>query len=318
MKIYSDSLIEYEWFRNLHPELKTLKFELIQRRGKNIPLIEELIKYDRPDIILADEDKAYLVVEITREVPTGHNVGQRLARMIRALELRIPTLYFCPFKARKHGVYSSILNMNGRLFDAFIKMQNIHKTPIFLVNWKCDINGELINDGSENDENSEIINHLVENSFTFNKNFNIRKSDKLLENFKLSCENFPNYLTPPKSVEIFDTNELIESNKSFFKDQEIQKLKKYNQSVIYTIKMKQSSTAKRQDPYTGTQFLYDYLYCRNGVNVEDKEKNLILYFPLINKDFWKLTNPNISSNKSSNWYITANGLLFNDGYIFLR
>ena len=82
--------------------------------------------------------------------------------------------------------------------------------------------------------------------------------------------------------------------------------------------MKQSSTAKRQDPYTGTQFLYDYLYCRNGVNVEDKEKNLILYFPLINKDFWKLTNPNISSNKSSNWYITANGLLFNDGYIFLR
>ena len=81
--------------------------------------------------------------------------------------------------------------------------------------------------------------------------------------------------------------------------------------------MKQGKSAKRQDPFTGTQFIYDYLYCRDGVRVENKKNNLILYFPFLSKSFWELTNPN-NNTKSSNWYITANGLLFNDGYIFIR
>ena len=68
-----------------------------------------------------------------------------LPDLFRAVELKIPTIFFCPFKARKHGKYSSICYINGRLFQAFEKIWNIHNVPIFLVNWKCADNGELIN-----------------------------------------------------------------------------------------------------------------------------------------------------------------------------
>ena len=49
-------------------------------------IIQKLLKYDRPDIILVKEGVPKLVIEKTREVPTGHNVGQRFARLVNAVE----------------------------------------------------------------------------------------------------------------------------------------------------------------------------------------------------------------------------------------
>ena len=74
---------------------------------------------------------------------------------------------------------------------------------------------------------------------------------------------------------------------------------------------------KRQDPYTGTQFIYDYCYCRNGIKVNDKHSNLVLFFPEIRKVFGR-KNPNNINTKSCNWYLTANLLLLKDGDIFIR
>ena len=83
--IYSDNLIEADWFQNLSPEFKDTKTELIKQRNKNIPIINELVDYDRPDIILLDQNqKPLLVLEKTAEVPTGHNVGQRIARLVKS------------------------------------------------------------------------------------------------------------------------------------------------------------------------------------------------------------------------------------------
>ena len=75
---------------------------------------------------------------------------------------------------------------------------------------------------------------------------------------------------------------------------------------------------KRQDPYTGTQFIYDYCYCRKGKNINDKKMNLILYFPEIRKNVWLEKNPNNLDTKSSNWYLIANALMFKDDILILR
>lgn len=75
---------------------------------------------------------------------------------------------------------------------------------------------------------------------------------------------------------------------------------------------------KRQDPYTGTTFIYDYMLCRNGVNVSDKYSNLVLYFPNLTREIWLNKNPNNLNTKSCNWYLTANLMLFNNGYLFIR
>ena len=165
--IYSDNLIEADWFQNLSPEFKDTKTELIKQRNKNIPIINELVDYDRPDIILLDQNqKPLLVLEKTAEVPTGHNVGQRIARLVKAIEKGVPTMLFFPFDARKHGTHTGICNLNARLLLAFKRMWEIHDTPIFAINLKSDSNGELINDGSEDEELKKILRNIIKDKFS--------------------------------------------------------------------------------------------------------------------------------------------------------
>ena len=52
MEIFSDSIIEFNWFKNLNFAFKDILFQEIKGRGKNNELVEQVIKYDRPDIIL--------------------------------------------------------------------------------------------------------------------------------------------------------------------------------------------------------------------------------------------------------------------------
>ena len=317
MEIFSDSIIEFNWFKNLNFAFKDILFQEIKGRGKNNELVEQAIKYDRPDIILIKDKKILLVIEKTQEVPTGHNVGQRMARLVKSIELGVPTIYFCPFKARKHGKYTSICNINGRLFEAFYKVWTIHNTPLYLVNWKCDESGERISDGSEDKGIKELINMYVKTNFAGDINYINNEKKKLLLRYKESVSAFEKYNSPPDSVSIINTSYFLSQFNKELNNSEKSIINTKEKTVLYRIGMKQGKSAKRQDPFTGTQFIYDYLYCRNGVNVVNKEKNLILYFPFLSKSFWESTNPN-NNTKSSNWYITANGLLFKDGYIFIR
>ena len=57
------------------------------------------------------------------------------------------------------------------------------------------------------------------------------------------------------------------------------------------------SKCKRQDPYTGAQLIYDYLYCRKGIYPENKYRNLILHFPKISLSAWEEKNPNDPNSK---------------------
>jgi len=315
--IYSDNLIEADWFQNLSPKLQNAKNELIKERNKNIPIINELVDYDRPDIILLDQNKKpLLVLEKTAEVPTGHNVGQRIARLVKAIEKGIPTILFFPFDARKHGVHSGICNMNARLLLAFKRMWEIHNTPIFAINWKSDSNGELINDGSEDDELKNILKNLIENNFSLKSKIYKKFKDLNYEEYQKRISIRPAYAKPPKSAEIIKTKEFLESLDFEIEEDKKNILLKNEESLIYKIIMTEEN-CKRQDPYTGTQFMYDYLYCRVGKKKFEKNRNLFLYFPKIRKNLWKIKNPNNPETKSCNWYLIANTLIFKDGILNL-
>jgi len=310
--IYGDSDQELKWFKSLNSSFANLKTEIIKSRGLNPKLIESIIKYDRPDIILVKDDKPLLVLEISRETPTGHNVGQRMARLIRALELEIPTIYFFPFDAKKHGVHASIVNLNARLLKMFDNATRIHDTPIIAVNWLADDNGELIDDPSIRDfEIKNIIKKFIENDFSKNSPIfaEILKNNK--NEYNTRTKNFPNYLEPPNSLEIIETNKLYDLYS--FLDEINDSLLSKQESAIYKIGYK-NTTKRRQDPYTGTQFIYDYLYCRSGNRVQDKFRNLILSVQNFSKEEWLRKNPN-DNTKSSNWYLTANAIICNDGLI---
>ena len=107
IQIYCDAFQVVEWFNKLSNSFRNAELLEIESRGRNPPLIEQLIEYDRPDIILVIDGKVKLALEKTEEVPTGHNVGQRFARIVKSAELQIPFIYFCPFVAMKHGKYAN-------------------------------------------------------------------------------------------------------------------------------------------------------------------------------------------------------------------
>jgi len=315
--IYSDNAIEASWFRNLHPLFQNCEYREIKGRGQNSDIIEELIQYDRPDIILTNKSNALLVIEKTREVPTGHNVGQRVARLVRALEHNVPAIVFFPFDAKKHGVYAGICNLNIRLFESFERMWDIHNCPIVALNWIADEDGELLDDGSEDYQIKSVILDFINSGFSSKCNrFNdLRRENNLEYERRLLIR--PQYEFPPTSVKFVNTSAFIQDLDFLLPTYEKMCLNKKKESVVYLMLMTEDK-CKRQDPYTGTQFIYDYAYCRTGLRPEEKHKNLILYFPKIRKEVWCNKNPNDLKTKSCNWYLIANALVFSDGIEFLR
>ena len=281
IKIYNDALHEGLWFKNLSPNLlENAELVSLKNRGKNTKAIDELISYDRPDIILTVDDIPRLVLEKTTEVPTGHNIGQRVGRIVKAAENKIPAITFLPFDARKHGKYSSLCNLNIRLLDAFLKMTEIHNTPIIALNWKSDNNGELIRDDSQDKILANLITEFIINNFPSDIIFFKQYLDYMRDEFHSRLSKNKAYGFPPKSVEIINTNTFISKNKVKLAGYE--KMIAYNKTtLIYTMDMKPDK-CRRQDPYTGMQFIYDYQHCRNR-NKSSTKKN-------------KLSSPHSASN----------------------
>jgi hypothetical protein len=315
--IYADNLIEGEWFRSLSPLLLHAGFQRIKGRGENPAVIDDLIKYDRPDIILTLDDEPVLVLEKTREVPTGHNVGQRIARLVRAAENGIPTIEFFPFDAMKHGDYAGKCNLNIRLLKAFDRMSEIHDIPVLAVNWPCDGDAELIDDGTENTVVAMLVQRYIESRFDPTIAEFVKQKEQMELEYERRMKNHPSYADPPPSVKIIPTSDFQSDYEAILEKGINKKFTMREETLIYEIGMTPTK-CRREDPYTGMQFIYDYIWCRNGPGVADKQRNLVLWFPDLDRGTWTAANPNDDSRKSSNWYLTANTLLFKDGATFLR
>jgi hypothetical protein len=318
-QIYSDNKVEGRWFQSLTEYLKNAEIIKIEGRGSNPGQIDEIISYDRPDIILVKNGSPVLVLEKTREVPTGHNIGQRMARIVRAVEFGIPTIKFLPFDARKHGDFSSVCNLNIRLIDSFKKMAEIHETPVLAINWPSNSHGELLTDGSENTQVSDVVENYLETKCDKNCIKIKEQKAEMDKEYAKRLTLYPKYAEMPgKSVYLINTKVYYKKiNEDFAIDLKASGLDKKTNSLVYKIEMTPEN-CRREDPYTGTQFVYDYCWCRSGTKPEEKHSNLILHFPKITKDHWLEKNPNDSDRKSCNWYLTANALVFKDDFLVLR
>ena len=319
LSIYCDAKHEGLWFRNLSRSLSLAKFHKIGKRGTNPKIIEKLIHYDRPDIILTSGDIPVLVLEKTSEVPSGHNVGQRLGRMVRALEHEIAAIMFMPFDAKKHGKYAALCNLNARVLDCYLKMWTIHETPALAVNWPCDNNHELVIDGSEDSAISSVVDCFINSGFKHDCTF-FTEHKKIMENEYLERVKTKNsYQKPPPSVKIVSTNKLVEKiqERTDYTNNIPHDWFSRKESVLYKIEMNEQK-CRREDPYTGMQFLYDYQHCRNGKKPENKYRNLVIDIPKVSLSKWLESNPNCDDRKSVMWYSTANALLLKDGIITLR
>jgi len=288
----------------------------LRTHGKNPQMIDELITYDLPDIILLANNKPKIVLEKTEEVPTGHNVGQRFARLVRAAELGVIVIYFLPFAAMKHGKYANPCWVNARLFGAMFKVGEIHQTPFLAINWPHDEEYELLRDGTEDKVIKNFVDELLKKKFDTN-------AVSLVAQIKVEMERAQNeaiernrgYEEPPGSVRIESTRDYMDSIRDKCRKPDMPSyMDTRSQTLIYTIGMTEEN-CRREDPYTGMQLIYDYQYCRYGRTKYDRKTNLILDFPEIREKTWLTKNPYDPRKKRRLWYLVPDLLVFKDGVI---
>lgn len=308
--LFYDSLQEGLWFKNLNQhfqdaELVPIPNKLSQQQQYGL---QDILVYDRPDIILKDNNTNIFVLERTKEVPSGHNVGQRFGRLVAAAKNRIPVVYFGPYVAYKHGGQTAGPRyINLRLFDSLQILAQYYDTAVTTINWPVDNNYEVLTTPSKDRKLQEYLDlffsyydvygfsglteFIAHSDF---QNAQLREQDNFAQN---KIRNPEQYDMPPESVCQLNRQQ-FEQRYGLFPDgyDSITTVYIYNVGMQYI----------RSDPYTGMTYLYYYLYC-----VKKQNTCLILSFPNITFEMWNHLSPASKTYRMYKNLCTA--IIFSDG-----
>jgi hypothetical protein len=271
LSIYYDSRQEGRWFQDLHSRLSRADLRSMTGAIENNPCLSQVLAYDRPDVILVDGEQPILMVERTEEVPSGHNVGQRFARMAAAAQGHVPLLYFCPYAARKHGGKTAGPRyMNLRLFHALDKMRALEQAAIETINWPVNAKYEIVK-GSRKDERVRaylnVFFQLYDRAGIRGVNegmaesvFHQEQIEERGQFIRQKVKNARQYDGPPHSVKI-DPTEKLARLRGVAGTERLP----HPETVLYKVGMKKI----RSDPYTGMGMLYEYLYAGGAARPGD-------------------------------------------------
>lgn len=309
--ILFDEPQEATWFKNLHPDLRDAN-EIPISDARSMGAVEGVLRYDRPDVVLLRDGKPILVVEETVEVPSGHNVGQRFARLAAAAECGVPCLYFGPYKAKKHGgITAGPRYMNLRLFGALDAMTRVTGTSATTINWPVDAHCEVRRDRNKDDNVREYVRTLLaipKQATQKELNNSMLQSEihaRMLQErdaFAQTVKRGEQYDLPPNSVEFLTQHTFAAARGINLTTVGITA----REIVLYNIGMR----SIRSDPYTGMAMLYHYLYI-----AEHPDRALILWFPNIHQATWQTAACNPRRKDIRLYRHSAEAILFKDALI---
>lgn len=302
---------EADWFKSLHAQLQDAE-EIALSDARNLPGLEGVLGYDRPDIVLLRDGRPILVVEETVEVPSGHNVGQRFARLAAAAEHSVPCLYFGPYKAKKHGGETAGPRyMNLRLFGALDAMTRVTGTAMTTINWPVDRHCEVRRDPDKDADVREYVNTLLSlpcdlpnaalNGAMLSSEIHQRML-KERDNFARALPRGEQYNLPPNSVEFLTRDTFLQTHNVEHAGGPI----KTPAIVLYNVGM----TNIRSDPYAGMAMLYHYLYI-----AERPDRSLVLWFPNISLAMWRAAARNPRRKDVRLYRHSAEAILFQDAMV---
>lgn len=308
--IYCDDFQEGIWFQSLDEHLTDAEKEVIPSQRAQIERLGlyDVLKYDRPDIILQDCNETIFVLERTVEVPSGHNVGQRYGRLLAAAEARIPAVYFGPYAAYKHGGNTAGPRyMNLRLFYALRRVSEMYNTAVTTINWPVDRQYEVLRTPEKDQRLKQYLKLFFDYYDKFGSNGlseYMLQSDFQRQQY-LEQDNFAQreirnpeqYDVPPESLEIIPVSEF---NRRYGLN--VHFANQIRRVVLYHVGM----TNIRSDPYTGMAALYTNLY-------GDESSAVILEFANIESARW------YKQNRLSKTYrmfkAFSDGIVFRDDFI---
>lgn len=310
LQIFADGKDELNWFKNLDNRLDRASQRLIKDSDNRI--INEMVRYDKPDIIVNSQNTPLLVLEKTKEVPTGHNISQRFGRIARACELNIHSILMFPFKKRKHGEHDNVCWASPRYFECFERMNSIHRCNVLPVTQPTYDDGELVPSVSGGDEYiSKVVSQLIDNDWELD-DVDHSNMDNLTDEYKsIGIENSNTWPEYPRSVEVSSTNDIVK-NEGNVPEYVISR----DESVVLSAEL--TKVRENSDPYVGKCFMYDYIASRDGPTPEFRDKNFFFCLPNIQSKNWTSEIPLDTDSKWSTLYGMVDGVIFEDKIEFRK
>ncbi len=317
-EILYDDLQEGMWLKSLHPRFESASLTPITGSENRNAQITRILQYDRPDAIVIHDNKPILVIERTIEVPSGHNVGQRFARLAAAAQADTPVVYFGPYAAFKHGGDTQGPRyMNLRLFYAMDAVERIEKTAVTTINWPVDKRYEIVREQWKDDRLKEYLQVFFGlydtggvaqvNSDFCKSSFHDRQLDERAKFIAAEVEKPEQYNVPPNSV-IIDDNTRIVSLTTYPEHKQLP----LAETVLYNVGMRYI----RSDPYTGMGMLYEYLYAGGPTR---RTRNMVFHFPEISHSMWKTAAAGKRPRKDIRLFKqVANAILFSDAIVLAK
>lgn len=309
LDILYDAYQEGRWFADLHPLLSTARLEPFPQSPTGE--LGAVLAYDRPDIVLLDDGRPILVVERTIEVPSGHNVGQRFARLAAAAQRRVPTVYFGPYAAYKHGGDTQGPRyMNLRLFQAIDALNQMEDAAVVTIRWPVDGDYEIVRDAAKDQRMRAFMDVFFDLYREFgvpNMTHSLRTSPFEHQQEQERAHFIATEVARPEQYDVPPSSVVLTVGSSRTNPPLPPEL--HGQPVaIYQVGMRNL----RSDPYTGMALLYSYLYC-GGMNRPIRK--LILWFPHIAQNTWDEAAGRTPDAKHIKLHrLAGDAVVFKDGY----
>jgi len=286
-EIWCDNITEGKWLKELVSSLADSPVTVLkQNLDKSPPYIQHLLRYDRPDNIVAYRKKPILIIEKTVDTPSGHRAGQRFARFVNAAEEGVASVYFVPKTRWKEGD-GGPRNIDARAVEALLKMMKIHEGVFLIVFWSVDNNYEVIRDSWAFDDLKSCVSVIIDSIRRGVPNSQIA-SLQVIQNLKQKMEEYVKNqpIHSSRRFKPISTDRLISyiKSKGYRHVPEIGFLLEKKNSLLYTAGTK--ATPIRSDPYAGYLTCLDYYYCRTGPSISERTMNICIEWPYAPYSIW--------------------------------
>ena len=270
----------------------------------------ELNEFDRNDAIISLDADPLLTIEQTIMNPSGHNLPQRFAKLVKAAEFGVPAIYYYPEYARRSNSDPNPRYVNVRVPLSQFRLTELFEVPSLSVLWPTDPSTlqpsrRLVDHQNLANSVDEIVNAGLQGRPLWNLPYVQRAQQEMTRVIGQYGHRYPTSpswravypqglpwtargssraVDPPDSCELVPTHAYLSQlwatrGRRLTSTRKTEFLAARTHSMVFRSTLNAEETGP-EHPYPGHAAMLDILYARNGRLPQDREVNLICELPI--------------------------------------
>lgn len=270
------------------------------------PTVLALFEYARPDAVVVVDGQPVVSLEQTMMNPSGHNIPQRFSCLVRAAELGVPSIMYCPEAARRTFSDPNPRYIQVRVPLGQLRLTRLYGVPSLTVFWPTGANLLPRLDRDAHQQLADVIAAFIEHRYSpeqmmtaapvrhafdemirvshqygsrYRQNNSVRA---LLPSGFPACDDTGLVIDPANTARVVETEAMLQSFGRTRRgwSTELDRLAAREHTLYFT----GTANAARNDsehPWPGYLTLLDILYLRTpeGTTTHDRTMNLVYRLP---------------------------------------